>query len=267
MSGELKDFLTEVSSDHVQSEAKPTAVTPEATSPPVRSEPKGDTPPPDPAALAGTEASDAPPASGQDPHTVPFAAYRDERDKRKDWKARAIRLEEQMAQVMRERAAATAQAEKPAPKPERPDLLADPEGYSRYVEHQLRIQPIKIRRELSEAAVRREHKDAGELLDEFAAVARANPSLVDHMDRQLDPARWAYDYAMRSRAVREISADPEAYRARIREELRKEMSDSTVVTTPSPSLPVSLASARSTSPRTGPGSSAPSFEEAFAKKY
>lgn len=284
--GQLTDFLDEIAP---KGEAGPAAETQ-----PVAAEPaadQGGPPPaqPEVAAVAppavAAPANGVPPAPGQESkgQTVPLSALEDERAKRKDWKARAIRLEEQMAQVMRERASAAQTAQQPAAQPQAPqriDVLQDPEGYQRWVETQLQTQPVMIRRDLSEAALRRSHQDAEEVMGEFVTIARSNPVLVQQMDQQIDPAQWAYDYVKRSRLMQEIGADPEAWKAQQLEALKSQwlaeaQAQQPVVpaaaSNPKPnpvsSIPPSLANARNVGARTGPAPSAPSFDETFAKKY
>lgn len=187
-----------------------------------------------------------------------------------------------MAQVMRERASAAQAAPQPAPAPQalqRPDVLQDPEGYTRYIETQLQTQPVMLRREMSEAMLMESKADAAEVIQEFAQVARQNPALIQEMDRQMNPAKWAYDYVKRSRVLQEIGGDPEAWKTQQLEALKAQwlaeaqaqQSAAPVATNSKPnaasSIPPSLANARNVGARTGPAASAPSFEESFKKPY
>lgn len=289
--GALNDFLAEIAP---KSAEEPVAETPQAAeaTPADQTGVTEATPPTAEAATAAqapaaaAPATDAPPASGQEHgHLVPRAALEDERNKRKDWKAKAIRLEEQNAQLTRVlaerggRQAPQPNQQMPQQAPQRPDVLQDPEGYTRYIETQLQATPIMIRREMSEAMLLETKPDAAEVIQEFAEMARSNPALVQQMDRQMNPAKFAYDYVKRSRVMQEIGSDPEAWRAQQLEALKAQwlaemqaqqpVVPAQAASTPKPpaQIPPSLANARNVGPRTGPAPSALSFDETFAKKY
>lgn len=285
----LNDFLAEIAPKTVE---EPVAETPQAAeAEPVDTGAVAEPPTtPETAPAAPPEAAGpapaAPPAAGQESKTVPLSALEDERNKRKDWKGKADKAEaearvlrQMLEQYQRGEIAPGVRAAPQQPQaPQRPDVLQDPEGYTRHIEMQMQSQRAMTRRELSEAMMLEAKPDAAEVFQEFAEIARSNPALIQHMDQQINPAKFAYDYVKRSRVMQEIGSDPEAWKAQQLEALKaqwlaEQQAAQPIVAAPNPSpkpapsIPPSLADARNVGARTGPAPSAPSFDETFAKKY
>lgn len=214
-----------------------------SAAPPVNepaAEPKGETP---------VEPKQAEPATGEPPapgheKSVPLSALEAERKQRQDWKEKAIRLEEQL------KAAQAPQGKQQAA--QQPTQIP--------VEDAL----INERLNISEMMLREAHTDVDEKIDRFKQELDRNPGLSSELRRQPHPYKWAYEYAKRLQLMDEIGSDPNAYREKLKEQVKAELAqqppaipEQPAAAAPAPRIPQSLATAhsvgaRSTPPWTGP---------------
>jgi hypothetical protein len=188
-------------------------------------------------------------------------AAEDERKKRQALEAAVNELRTQNAELNGYLKA----HQKPAQQPQQPDFL-DPEGVQylqQYTQQALQQQQSAFQQALIEQKVvqsqeimRSQHKDYAEVEEVFAEAMQRDPSLRDQLYAHPMPAQFAYQEGRKIKAMREIGDDPDAYRARIKDEILAELKASQPQPTPAqqmqpaPTPPPSLAGIPSATART-----------------
>jgi hypothetical protein len=100
------------------------------------------------------------------------------------------------------------------------EFLADPHGYvNRMVEEKLNTGLGQYRLNQSVAAMQREAPDFDVMAVKFRELANKNPSLWSQADADVDPARWAYNYAKQQDELSKHGGDP----SKLKESLKKEL--------------------------------------------
>jgi hypothetical protein len=205
-------------------------------------EPQTQTPP---AEGAGEPAAAPGATPAPEPATmVPLKALEEERKGRQDWKEKAIRAEAALDALRTQQPQAQQPQSQQQPQQLSPELML-----------------LNERMNMSEIMVRQQHQDVDDMLAVFQKAAESNPTLRAQLAGERHPWQFMYDTAKRMKAMEEIGSDPEAYKAKVREQLLAEMQAQNAQTTPTaqPAAPVvqpkhaiqpSLASARSAAPRT-----------------
>ena len=141
--------------------------------------------------------------------------------KANDEKAKRQELERQLADK-----------EKPA-EPELPDPMEDPKGYAKALEQQNAATQFAMRVSVSQELMRDKHEDYDEKEAAFIELTKGDPSLVSQMQRSSNPAKFAYDMAVKNErmaqfdnfetAVKsEVEKQVSSAREQIEKELRKE---------------------------------------------
>ena len=201
----------------------------------------------------------------------PFAALKDERQKRRDWRDRAVRFETERDELRKqlEEAKRAAAAQQPPPQqyqmPPPIDPVEDPQGFMQ------RLQEVRARDEVnnrlnnSEMLLRRDiGGEAVEALqNEFRAMAKDDPGLIGKLHSQLDPYSWLKQEVEAQRVLREVRTDPSAYEAKLRAKWEAERAAADGGEMPQQQAPgayasrPSLANARSAAPRSAPVFSGP----------
>ncbi|MDN7654321.1 hypothetical protein QZM62_12790 [Burkholderia multivorans] len=209
------------------------------------------TPPADVAGAGGAAApTDAPPAS-EPGQMVPLKALEEERKGRQDWKEKAIRFEEELKHLRAQQGQPQAQAT------QQPQSSTPPVALT--YEHAL----LNERMNMSEMMVRQQHGDEAvdSALEVFQKAVQENPALGAQLAQQRHPWQFMLDQAKRIQAMQEIGTDPAAYRQKLRDEILAELQQqgatpAAQVTAPAapaaPVIPRSLATARSSAPRSAP---------------
>lgn len=285
MSGQLDEFLK------AGGEAAPAAEAPvESTPEPVAAEPA--TPAPQPAKPEADDDGEPPkPLEGED--AVPFRAFEKERHQRRDWKEKAVRAETERDHAAKERddlrrqledakrappAAAPQHAPQlqPVAQIEPPNPAADPAGYAAFVAQQAeaKVWTAQMHGHLnaSERALRavigKEAVDA--MVAEVKPEFERNPALHREFLAQDDPYGWLHQKLTVVRLAREVTTDPEAYKAKLRAEWEAERGGAAapvVPRSPAAGLPPSLASARSVAARSAPAwTGPPAMDEILAQR-
>jgi hypothetical protein len=167
---------------------------------------------------------------------VPLKALEDERRKRQELEKRLQELE-QRAQPRQQ------SQPQQQPQPQFPDPLDDPQGYARYMQQELQRSQFETRAMVSQEMMRAQHKDYDEVEAIFVEAARSNPMLLQEMISHPVPGKYAYEQGRKIKLMQEIS-DPDAYRARLREEILAEL-NGTQAQQPVAPAPKSLAGATS----------------------
>lgn len=182
----------------------------------------------------------APPAAPpEDAKSIPLTALLDEREKRQ----RVERERDEMARIV--------QSMQAAQKPEaRPDFYADPDAAIAEVEARASRAAIATKLETSRFLAEREF-GADEVKAAYAFFDE-NPHLSHQLLQNPSPYHEAVNVYRRHRAVQEIGGDPEAFKTRMREQLRAELLAELTTTTPK-APPPSMAA----SPGAGTGKAAP----------
>lgn len=239
-------------------------------------------PAPEPAKPDADDDGEPPEAKdGEAGSLVTRQAYEAERHRRQDWKIKATRAETERDHAAKERddlrrqldearrppAAAVAQ---PQPQPvaqiEPPNPATDPGGYAAYVAQQAeaKVWTAQMHGHLnaSERALRavigKEAVDA--MVAEVKPEFERNPALHREFLSQDDPYGWLHQKLTVVRLAREVTTDPEAYKARLRAEWEAERGGAAPAAprvSPAAGLPPSLASARSVAARSAPAWTGP----------
>lgn len=172
----------------------------------------------EPAETKGETALAEPPSAqaldktgSEDGGLVPLKVAQDERRKRQELERRLADLEKQL----------TAPKQEPKPQDPAPDWFVDPEGAAGKMYQQLEYSRLNDRANFSErVAVKTYGK---ELIDEVKqAVATAGVARHFFINSP-DPYDDAVQWYKKQKIVSEIGDDPEAYRAKLREQVLAEM--------------------------------------------
>jgi hypothetical protein len=176
--------------------------------------------------------------------TVPLKALEEERKNRQDWKEKAIRFEEELKHLR-------AQPQQPQGQQQQAPVEMD---------FDMRL--LNERLNTSEMLLRAKHEDVDDKLKVFQEAATKNPALGAELLQQRHPYEWMYKQAQRIQAMNEIGEDPAAYRERVRAEIEAELKGAQAAAPEQqpaavaaqvavkPTIPQSLATARSAAPRT-----------------
>lgn len=212
----------------------------------------------------GEKQDAAPPAASDEGEpssgVIPIKALHEERRKRQD-------LERQLAELTKQRTAPPPQTahqgqhQNQPPQaqpqmPERPDPWIDPQGamdWDRAMMTQQMQREIYQTRTVMSRELMLAKPDFEEVESIFFNALPSNPQLAQQLFQHPMPAKFAYEMGLKIRALSEIGEDPEAYRQRVREEIRAELQGQSVqpapTQTPKASAPKSLAATPSAQPR------------------
>jgi len=174
---------------------------------------------------AEAEPAEQPAEQPKEPTTGSETTKAEEQPK-EEWTKKAVLDERRKRQEMERR---IAELQKPA---ERPDLFADPDGALSHLESRFQQQMFASKVEMSQELMRSMHEDYDELETEFHELAKDNPVLLKQLSEAQNPARFAYETAMKARTVATINdadklrAQVEAkYKSELEEKLRKEFEE------------------------------------------
>lgn len=180
--------------------------------------------------------ADEPPAveaPQPEPKAVPLAALQEERAKRQDLERRLREIEE-------------AKAKEPEP-----DFFEDPTGALKRFEQKIEERSVQERIAISEEMMidRVGQEKWDQALTAFESAVSENPALAAQMRGARNPAKFAYDYGNKTRLMKEMGDDPQAYRDRLKAEVMAELKAELAKEQPAASLPktTSLAGAKSES--------------------
>jgi len=76
---------------------------------------------------------------------------------------------------------------------------------------------------MSEAQAKSRHEDYDEKYESFKKMAMENPSIINTMTAQADPAEWAYQQAAGKLSMEEFGNDPVAYKEKLKAEILNEL--------------------------------------------
>lgn len=191
----------------------------------------------------------APPAAVEETKHIPISALLDERDNLKAAIAEAEELRRKLAEY----------EAKQAPKP---DFFADPEAALNATQQAAMAAAYNTKLETSRFLA---EKDFGaETVAEAYAFFDANPHLTAQFRNAPSPYHAAVETYRKIKAMQEIGDDPQAYRARIEEEVKQRLL-AEMQSQPKPSAPPpSMAAA----PGTGAGKAPPAsgFDALFTRE-
>lgn len=167
----------------------------------------------------------APPAAAEEPLDKRISAFQrkaeDETRKRQDIEKQHAemkrQLEEQARYIEQVRQWQTQQQQTD---PE-VDLL-DPRQQQAFISRQLSGSLYETKVVLSQEMMRAAHPDYDAMEEIFATHAERDPSLIVQLHASPVPAKFAYETGKRLKLMQELS-DPDAYRARLREEILAEL--------------------------------------------
>ena len=158
---------------------------------------------------------------------IPISALLDEREKRQQAAREAEELRKKLAAY---------EAERAQPKP---DFYADPEGFLAQQRQAVQQMVWNERLNTSEALAKRDHGE--ELVtaaaEAFKAAAGASPALAAEFSSQSDPYGFVVNWHKRQTVLSQIGNDPDAYRARIEQEIRERLLAEMQPAAPAPKAP------------------------------
>lgn len=186
------------------------------------------------------ESGESTPDSSKDEEKDPawqLAAYLDEKSKRQERDKRIEELEQKLSALDK-------------PKEEkRPSVFEDEDGFTQTLTSQAQQYADRVRFDLSRDFMAAQHEDYEQRESEFAELAKNDPSLVAQLRQHPNPARFAYEQAVKAERMRELE-NPDAYEAKVREKLEAEIREKIAAELEAEkakkSKPPSLANARST---------------------
>ena len=206
---------------------------------------------------------------------IPQQVLERERQRRQDWKARAVEAETKHRELQRQLDEATRRATAPPPQPQAPaqpppDPATNPQGWAQHVVQQQ--QAALLNERLNNSEMMLADKIGAEKLSEYVAefrqLANADPTLFGKLYSQPHPYAWMTREVDRLRLVRDVGDDPAAYREKILAEGRarwEQEAKPTPVPSPAAGMQPSLGTARSVAGRTaGAWTGEPSLDDVLA---
>lgn len=199
----------------------------------------------------------APPAAVEQekPSAIPISALLDERERRQKAEREAEELRQWRAQIEAQQKA------KPAP-----DFFTDPDQRLAYERQQFQAQFTAMKLQQSRFLAERDF--GAETVNQAYAYFDQNPHLSHQFLDHPSPFHAAVEFYKRQKAVEEIGADPDAWKAKqmetIKEQLRAEiMAELGGTVQPKPRIPGSLASAPAAGKAGEPRPRGSAFDAAF----
>ena len=252
------------------------APAPEKAAPEAKAEPaaKPDKAKPEPEDEADAEPTDRLEQDGKS--YIPQQVLERERQRRQDWKARAVEAETKHKELQRQLDEATRRATAPPPQPQAPpqpppDPATNPQGWAQHVVQQQQAALLNERLNNSEMMLADKigAEKLNEYVQEFRSLANADPTLFGKLYSQPHPYAWLTREVDRLRLVRDVGDDPAAFRARIEAEARAKWEAEAKAAPPTPSpaagMQPSLGTARSVAGRTaGAWTGEPSLEDVLS---
>jgi hypothetical protein len=262
--------VTDASAPAPQAAPEPPAPKPEAKAEPAA---KQATAKPEPEDEADAEPTDRLEQDGKS--YIPQQVLERERQRRQDWKARAVEAETKHKELQRQLDEATRRATAPPPQPQAPpqpppDPATNPQGWAQHVVQQQQAALLNERLNNSEMMLADKigAEKLNEYVQEFRNLANADPTLFGKLYSQPHPYAWLTREVDRLRLVRDVGDDPAAYRAKIEAEARTRWEqEAKAAPAPSPAagMQPSLGTARSVAGRTaGAWTGEPSLEDVLS---
>lgn len=148
-----------------------------------------------------------------------YHAYKDEREKRQKYEKEVDDLRARLAQLEKSET------------PERPDVFQDQDGAFSHIEQATKREIDKAKIALSQDFMRAQHADYDEREAQFVELVKENPELAQRLANHANPARFAYETAVKHERLKQLEnveeweAKKEAeIRARVLAELQAEQS-------------------------------------------
>ena len=135
------------------------------------------------------------------------------------------------------------------------DFFEDPEGHLKKLRDDLEASTTNKFVDLTVNLARKNHDDFDEVMTGWKELVDANPGILQQVMSSENPGEESYRIAKQYKSVQEIG-DPEAYRAKLKEELKAELLKE-LKSGDTQTLPDSLATERNAGSRKGPDWSGP----------
>lgn len=189
------------------------AVEVEAEAPEVEVEAKAEA---EPEEQTGVEEPGEPPSpEPEEPKAIPVTALLDEREKRQEAQRRAEEADRRMRQLEAELRRLQ------QPKQEQPDWYEDPQKAAQFQSHNLQQEFQAQKMQQSKFFAEREF--GAETVNDAVAYFDRHPEQSRQFLSHPSPFHAAVEFYNRQKFVEEVGNDPEAYRAKLREELLAEL--------------------------------------------
>lgn len=150
----------------------------------------------------GEEEHEVPPTPKEEPSTVPLTALQDERAKRQQLEQRLAQLQEGVG--------------------EKPDPVTDPEGAYVALQSDVQSQLLNMRIDMSRQVAVQNLQDYEEVEAKFMELAGQDPTYWTQVAQSANPAMTTYQLGKQLMLQQEIGNDPEAYKAKLIEEGKRQ---------------------------------------------
>lgn len=152
----------------------------------------------------GTEAPAAPAAmpAAKSPETMPYAAYKAEKDKRQELEAKL--------------------ASQAKPPEQKPGFWEQPEEHLNRVSQEAQFQALAVKMDLTEDMARAKYADFDEKFETFKALVASHPDLRSQLLQARNPAEFMYSTA-KNHAELQAAGSVEGLREKMKAQIRAEV--------------------------------------------
>lgn len=170
-----------------------------------------------------TETTEQEAETGKEEESTESATAADADDDKTEW-TKKMALDERRKRQELERRYAELEAKLKAPegKEEGVDFFSDPDKALGQVKDEIRSELANAKLEISQELMRERHEDYDELESEFVDLAKDNPVLIKQLSEAKNPAKFAYETAMKARKANELE-NVDTFREKIRAEEREKI--------------------------------------------
>lgn len=134
------------------------------------------------------------------------------------WTKKAV-LDERRKRQELERQLDELRSSKPSEAPKRPDVFDDQDGAFNYVNNQVASQITQARLDMSREMMMMFKDDYEERESQFIDLTRENPELISKLRSHPNPAKFAYDTAIKHEQMKQMENIDE-YKAKLEAEIR-----------------------------------------------
>lgn len=96
-----------------------------------------------------------------------------------------------------------------------PDPVEDPQGYARYLKVEGAKQQLATRISISQELMREKHADYDEKEASFMELAKSDPSLIAQLQQSPNPAKFAYEAAVKAERVAQFDNFDDAVKTEV----------------------------------------------------
>lgn len=179
---------------------------------PEKTEVKAETPEPE---QTGEDVGEPPAPEPDRQREIPVTALLDEREKRQEAQRKAEEYDRQLREMRAE------MQRLKEPKQEAPDWFENPQEAAKF--HNTQVEQQFQARMLQQSKFLAEREFGSETVTEAVQYFDRYPAASQQFKDHPSPFHAAVEFYQRQKVAQEIGSDPESYKAKLREELRKEL--------------------------------------------